>query len=161
MRKVAPKYEAFLCFFYMNIVACHKEYWKMIRNIQFYNSCFKFGCGNRVDENMIYSCCVFLVTRVGLFMNGIMLWPNIILRKFCTFLFCSKSRMFILKSPSIIASFFRMSFVDSILFKCFSNSFTSPFGGLYVRFRIMFFDFSFVISRHNDSMASQFIDKFV
>ena len=40
-----------------------------------------------------------------------------------------------------------------------SNSFTSPFGGLYVKFSIMFFNFSFVISRHSDSMASQFIDK--
>ena len=54
-----------------------------------------------------------------------------------------------------------MSFVDSILFKSFSNSFTSPFGGLYGKFRIMFLDFSFVISRHNDLKASQFIDKLV
>ena len=88
-----------------------------------------------------------------------MLWPKIILRKFCTFLFYLKSRKFKLKSPTIITSFFRMSFVDSILFKRSPNSFTSPFGGLYVRFRIMFFDFSFVISRHKDSMASQFIAK--
>ena len=42
-----------LVFFYMNIVVCHKEYWKMIRNIRFYNSCFKFGCGNKVDENTV------------------------------------------------------------------------------------------------------------
>ena len=32
----------------------------MIRNIRFYNSSFKFGCGNRVDENMINSCCSVL-----------------------------------------------------------------------------------------------------
>ena len=36
----------------------------------------------------------------------------------------------------------------------------SPFGGLYAKFRIMFFDFPFVISKHNYSMALQFIDKF-
>ena len=35
----------------------------------------------------------------------------------------------------------------------------SRFGGLNVKFRIMFFDFQFVISRHNDSMASKCIDK--
>ena len=50
-----------------------------------------------------------------------------------------------------------MPFVNSILLKCFSNSFTSPFGGLYVKLRIMFFD-SF-ISRRNGSMASQLIEK--
>ena len=86
----------------------------MIRNIRFYNSCFKFGCVNRVDENMINSYCSVLSDACR-FMTGTMLWPNIILRKFCTFLFCSKSSRFILKSPAIITSFFRMSFVDSIL----------------------------------------------
>ena len=98
---------------------------------------------------------VFIVTRVGLFTTGI----TIILTKFCAILFCSKSSRFILKSPFIITSFFGMSFVDSIWFKCFSNSFTSPLGGPYVKFRITFFNFLFVISRHNDSVVSQFVDK--
>ena len=44
----------------MDIVACHKEYWKMIRNIQLSNSYYKFGCSNRIDENMIHSCCSVL-----------------------------------------------------------------------------------------------------
>ena len=102
---------------------------------------------------------LFLVTRVVLFMIGIMLWPNIIiLTKICTFLFCSKSSRLILKLQTIITSFYKMPFVAGVLFKCFSNSFTPPFGSLYVKFRITFFDFSFVISRHKDSMASQFID---
>ena len=63
IRKVVPKYVTLLCFFYinncffyMNIIVCHKEHWKIIRNIRFYNSCFKFGFGNRVGEDMIYSC---------------------------------------------------------------------------------------------------------
>ena len=47
-------------FFYMDIVVCHKEYWEMIQNFRFYNSCFQFGYSNRVDENMIYRCCSFL-----------------------------------------------------------------------------------------------------
>ena len=133
----------------------------MIRNIRFRNSCFKFGCGNRVNENMIFYMIfsVFLVTRVGLIMVYMTPRPNMILAKSCAFLFCSKSRGFILKSPAIITSFFKMSSADRILFHCFSDSFPSPFGGLYVKFRIMFFNFSFVISRHNDSMASRFIDK--
>ena len=97
--------------------------------------------------------------RVHLFMIAIMLWPNIILTKFCSFLFCLKSKRFVLKLPAIITSFFKISFVDSILFKCFSNSFPSPFGGLYVELRIMFVKFSFVNSRQNYSMLSQFIDK--
>ena len=59
IRKVASKYVTCICFFYINIVVCHKEYWKIIWDIRFYNSCFKFGCGNRVNENMIYSCCSF------------------------------------------------------------------------------------------------------
>ena len=120
IRRIASKFEMFLCFFYMNIVVCHKEYWKMIRNIRFYNSCFKFGCGNRVDENMIYSCCSGLSNGVGLFMIDILLWSNIILPKFCTLLFCSKSSRFILKSSAIITCFFKMSFIDSILFKYYS-----------------------------------------
>ena len=33
--KVIPNYETFLCFFYMNFVVCHKNYWKMIQNIDF------------------------------------------------------------------------------------------------------------------------------
>ena len=128
----------------------------MIRNIRFYNSYFKFGCGNRVDEKIwSIAVTVFIVTRVGLFTTGI----TIILTKFCAILFCSKSSRFILKSPFIITSFFGMSFVDSIWFKCFSNSFTSPLGGPYVKFRITFFNFLFVISRHNDSVVSQFVDK--
>ena len=52
-----------------------------------------------------------------------------------------------------------MSFVNSILFSCFSNSFTPSFGCLYMKFRIIFLDFSVVISRRNDSRASQFIEK--
>ena len=44
----------------MITVVCHKEHSKMIQNIRFYNCCFKFGCGNIVDENMICSCCSFL-----------------------------------------------------------------------------------------------------
>ena len=82
-----------------------------------------------------------------------------ILRKFCTFLFCSNSSRFILKSSAIITYFFRMSFVDSILFKCFSNSFSSPFRCLYVKLRVILFDFSFVISKHDYSTKSQFICK--
>ena len=70
IRKVAPKYETFFCFFYIDIIACHREYWKMI--------------------------------RVGLFIASC--YGQTILRKFCTFLFCSKSS--ILKSPAIINSFF-------------------------------------------------------
>ena len=105
--KVRHKYATFLCFFYMNIVVSYKEYWKMIRNIRFYNFCLKVGCGNRVDKNTIYSCCNFLVTHASLFMIDIMLWPNIILRKFYTFLFCLKSNRFISKLLAIITSFLK------------------------------------------------------
>ena len=58
------QYVAFPCYLYMNFVVDHKEYWKMVRNIRFHNSCFKFGCDNRVGEYMIYwSVAVFLVTE--------------------------------------------------------------------------------------------------
>ena len=127
------------------IGVCRKDYWKMIRNIRFYNSRFKCECDNKVDENMIYSYCSFLSNSCR-FMISITLWPNMILTKFCTFLFCLKSSRFILKLSAIITSFFKMSFTHSILFKCFSNSLLSPCGDLYVKFRI-FFDSSFVISR--------------
>ena len=60
IRKVARKYVTFPCFFYMNIVVRHKINWKMIRSIQFDNSCFKFGFGKRVDKNLSRSCCGFL-----------------------------------------------------------------------------------------------------
>ena len=60
IRKVVPKYVTCFCFFYMNIAVCHKEYWKIIWDIRFYNSCFKFGCGNIADENMMHICCSFL-----------------------------------------------------------------------------------------------------
>ena len=80
IRKVAPKYVTSFCFFY---VVCRKKYWEMTRNIQFYNSCFKFDCGNRVEENMTYSCCSIHCNIYRIFMIGIMLWLNIMLRKFC------------------------------------------------------------------------------
>ena len=57
----------------------------MIRNIRFYNSRFKCECDNKVDENMIYSYCSFLSNSCR-FMISIMLGPNLILTKFCTFL---------------------------------------------------------------------------
>ena len=50
--------------FFMNIVVSHKEYWEMSRNIRFYNPCFKFVCGKRVDEYMI---------MIGLFMIAVIL----------------------------------------------------------------------------------------
>ena len=113
----------------MNAVVCNKEYSKMIRNIRFYNSCFKYDCGSRVDENMIYSCCSVL-SNVFRFIYNWQAMAKHNIKKILHF-------RFMLKSPAIIISFVRMSFVDSILFKCFPNSFTSPF----VKFRIMFFRF--------------------
>ena len=113
----------------MNAVVCNKEYSKMIRNIRFYNSCFKYDCGSRVDENMICSCCSVLSNAFRFIYNWHAMAKHNI-KKILHF-------RFMLKSPAIIISFVRMSFVDSILFKCFPNSFTSPF----VKFRIMFFRF--------------------
>ena len=117
------------CFFYMDIVVCHKKYWEMAQNFWFYNSCFQFGCSNRVDENMIYRCCSFLSNVCRFVYDYIMLWPKMILTKLWTFSYCLKSSRFILKSPAIITTFFKMSSADSILFERFSNSFPSPFGG--------------------------------
>ena len=51
IKKIALKSIRFLSFFYINILVGHKEYWKMIRS----NFYFKFGCCNRIHENMIYS----------------------------------------------------------------------------------------------------------
>ena len=113
----------------MNAVVCNKEYSKMIRNIRFYNYCFKYDCGSRVDENMIYSCCSVLSNAFRFIYNWHAMAKHNI-KKILHF-------RFMLKSPAIIISFVRMSFVDSILFKCFPNSLTSPF----VKFRIMFFRF--------------------
>ena len=113
----------------MNAVVCNKEYSKMIRNIRFYNSCFKYDCGSRVDESMICSCCSVLSNAFRFIYNWHAMAKHNI-KKILHF-------RFMLKSPAIIISFVRMSFVDSILFKCFPNSFTSPF----VKFRIMFFRF--------------------
>ena len=142
IRKVALKYETFLCFFYMNIIVCRKKYWKGIRNIRFYNSCFKFGCGNRVDENVIYSCCSVFSNACQLIYNWhhqAMAKHNI--KKILYFFILFEIKQVYIEIASHYHILLRTSLVYSISFKRFSNSFTSTFGGLYVKLRIMFFDF--------------------
>ena len=65
----------------------------------FYNSCFKFGCGDRVDENVIYSCCSIL-SNACLFIYD---WHHAMARhnnitKILYFFILFESRKFILKS---------------------------------------------------------------
>ena len=142
IRKVALKYETFLCFFYMNIIVCRKIYWKVIRNIRFYNSCFKFGCGNRVDENVIYSCCSVFSNACQLIYNWhhqAMAKHNI--KKILYFFILFEIKQVYIEIASHYHILLRTSLVYSISFKRFSNSFTSTFGGLYVKLRIMFFYF--------------------
>ena len=142
IRKVALKYETFLCFFYMNIIVSRKIYWKVIRNIRFYNSCFKFGCGNRVDENVIYSCCSVFSNACQLIYNWhhqAMAKHNI--KKILYFFILFEIKQVYIEIASHYHILLRTSLVYSISFKRFSNSFTSTFGGLYVKLRIMFFYF--------------------
>ena len=68
--------------------------------------------------------CIALVI-IGIIPN----W-NIKFAKLWTHLFLSKSRRFILKSPST-TSLLVTSFLDKMLFIFFSNSVVSPFGGRY------------------------------
>ena len=108
---------------------------------------------------MIYSCYSFHSNACQFVYDWYHAMAKHDINKTLHFLFCSKSSRFILNSSAIITFFFKMSSAESILFKCLSIFFPSPFGGLYVKIRIMFFDFLFVSSRHKDSIASQFIDK--
>ena len=99
-----------------------------------------------------------LVTRVSLFTVDIMLWPNTILRKFCTFLFCSKSYRFMSKLPSIINSFLICHWLLVFYLSVFKILFCHQLVAYMLNLEL-FLNFSFVISRHNDSMGSQFIDR--
>ena len=85
------------------------------------------------------------------FMFVIMLCPNINLRKFCTFLFCLKSSRFILKSPAIITSFFRMSFLIVFCLSVFQ---------VLWRYQLVAYMSNLESNFHLLFLASQFIDKF-
>ena len=107
---------------------------------------------------MIYMCCSFLGNTCRFIYN----WHHAVAKhniKNCTFLFCSKSSRFILKSPAIITSFFRMSFVDSVYLSVFQISLRHHLVAYMSNLELRFLIFSFVISKHNNSVASQFIDK--
>ena len=93
----------FIWFFYMNVVVCRKEHWKMILNIQFYNSC----CANRVDESMTSSCCSFLRKACHFVYDWYRAMVKHNINKVLDFLFCSKSSRLILTSPAIITSFLK------------------------------------------------------
>ena len=116
---------------------------------------------SRVDENVIYSCCSVFSNACQLIYNWhhqAMAKHNI--KKILYFFILFEIKQVYIEIASHYHILLRTSLVYSISFKRFSNSFTSTFGGLYVKLRIMFFDFWFVISRNNDSMTSQIIDRY-
>ena len=114
----------------------------MIRNIRFSDSFFKFGCGNRVDGNMMYSCCSHLSNSCRFVYDWHHAMAKHDINDFFYFVILLEIR-FILKLPASITSFFKTLSADSFLFKCFS-SFPSPFGGLHAKLRIMVFHLLFL-----------------
>ena len=81
---------------------------------------------------------VCLVTLVGLFIVGIILNSNIKFTKLWTFLFASKSRRLILKSPARKKVLLTVVLSERIFLKKVSHTFKSPLGGLYITLKIIF-----------------------
>ena len=81
---------------------------------------------------------VCLVTLFGLFIVGIKLNSNIIFTKLWTFLFVSKSRRLMLKSPARKKVLLTVVLSERIFLKKFSHTFKSPLGGLYTTLKIIF-----------------------
>ena len=99
---------------------------------------------------------LFLVTRVGLFTTDVKPYGNIRFRKLWTLAFLSKSRQSKVRSP-VIVNFFWGHHLRKELFKMFSNSIFSLFGGRYVKCKIIFFNFLFTNSTIIDLTALEFI----
>ena len=97
---------------------------------------------------------VCLVTLVGLFIVGIILNSNIKFTKLWTFLFVSKSRRLILKSPAR-KGLLTVVLSERIFLKKVSHAFKSSLGGLYITLKIIFLVWLFSISIDKDSISSQ------
>ena len=80
-------------------------------------------------------------------------------RKSCTFLYASKSKKLMLKSPASTIFFRFLPFFENISLKSVSNCFISPLGGMYIVLRIIFLDLVFDISIERDWIASHFMLK--
>ena len=102
---------------------------------------------------------VCLVTLVGLFIVGIILNSNIKLTKLWTFLFASKSRRLILKSPARKKVFLTVVLSERIFLKKVSHTFKWLSGGLHITLKIILPVWLFSISIDKDSISSQFMLK--
>ena len=103
----------------------------MITNITFENCSFKIGINKTICDKMVYCCCCFLVTLVGLFIIRIILFCYNKFRKVCTFLQLSWSNTLRLKSPAIWNFLFDFFVLWKMQFRNFSKGSVNPFGGLY------------------------------
>ena len=100
-------------------------------HITFIKSSFEICINKTVCDDMVYCCCCFLVTLVGLFIIEIILFWYNKFRKFCTFLQVSWSNTLRLKSREIWNFLIDFFVLWKMQFRNFSKGSTNPFSGLY------------------------------
>ena len=123
----------------MNFVVCHKKYWKLVRNMPLYKYCFSFGCGVRADKNIIYSCCSFL-SNVCWFAYD---WCHAMAKRNIIFSFVWNQTDSYWNLQPLLP--FSVKFHLLIFYwNVFQILFLTPFGGVYVKFRITFCFFYFL-----------------